>query len=134
MKVGLESCTVEYEMSPSMLAFQLQLEDFPTKNRLMSMEYVNRRGYLTKFANKLNGMFGHDWKLLDDVYFTCTEFPENKKNPGCWQSIISECDLPVDSMSVKEYINTLVTGKTIMEENKEVCLIERKHNVLKAKA
>ena len=39
----------------------------------MSMEYVNRRGYLTKFANKLNGMFGHDWKLLDDVYFTCTE-------------------------------------------------------------
>ena len=110
-KVTLESCTIPYEMSPSMLSFKLQLEDYPTKNRLMSMEYVNRRGYLTKFAQKLNGMFDHNWKLLDDVYFTCTDYPENKQKPECWQSIISEHDIPVDRMSVQEYINTFGNRK-----------------------
>ena len=77
----------------------------------MSMEYVNRRGYLTKFAQKLNGMFDHNWKLLDDVYFTCTDYPENKQKPECWQSIISEHDIPVDRMSVQEYINTFGNRK-----------------------
>ena len=38
-------------------------------------------------------------------------YPENKKKPECWQSIISEHDIPVDRMSVQEYINTFGNRK-----------------------
>jgi hypothetical protein len=104
-KIGLESGVIKTEMSPAMLALGLQLEDFPDKNRLMTMEYTNRRSMMQRLAEKVNIIYNGEWQLREGMYFTCTDFPENRKKPDCWQCVISERELPFDMISTEQFIN-----------------------------
>ena len=53
-----------------------------------------------KFAKKLNMWFDYEFELKDGMYCTV---PTNKQDPWCWQSIVSEVEIPLEKISIDEY-------------------------------
>jgi hypothetical protein len=98
-KTGLELGVKYEEVSPAFLMIQLQLEDFPL-NQFFSMEYLNRRPLMARLANKLNMWFEYEFELKEGMYCTV---PSDRESAWCWQSIVSEIDIPLESISIEEY-------------------------------
>lgn len=99
-KKGMTNPVKYEEISPAMLMLEQQLYDYPTSDTFISMEYLNRRKLLEKLANKINTLYGGEWKLREGFYQTCNI----EDSFSCWQSIISEVDLPLNRISIEEYI------------------------------
>ena len=78
---------------------ELEFEDFPL-HQFFSMEYLNRRPLMYKLAKKLNTWFDYDFRLQDGMYCTV---PSCADHAWCWQSIVSEVDVPLQKMSLKDY-------------------------------
>lgn len=102
-KTGLERGVKQEEISPAMMMLNLQLSNYPTQNRFMSMEYLNRRPMMENLANKVNKFFGGTWKLNDGMYFTCPDYPSCRESFSCWQSTISEIEMPFDKININEF-------------------------------
>lgn len=100
-KTGLEIGVKYDEVSPAFLMIELQLQDFPV-HQFISMEYLNRRPLMQKLATKINVWFGYDFQLKPEMYCTV---PSSADQAWCWQSIISEVDIPLDRISIDEYIS-----------------------------
>lgn len=98
-KTGLELGVKYNEASPAFLMMELEFKDFPL-NQFFSMEYLNRRPLMYKLAKKLNKWFDYDFQLQEGMYCTV---PSNKHQPWCWQSIVSEVDIPLEQISIDEY-------------------------------
>tara|TARA_B110000503_G_scaffold126405_1_gene194973 strand:- start:4165 stop:4743 length:579 start_codon:yes stop_codon:yes gene_type:complete len=86
-----------HTITPAMMMAELMLEDF-TENLFCSMEYPQRRKHLEKVAERLNFRFGRKFKLNHDMHRTCDD-----DTFSCWQNTISEVELDLPSMSVKEW-------------------------------
>lgn len=98
-KTGLELGVKYEEVSPAFLMMELEFEDFPL-HQFFSMEYLNRRPLMYKLAKKLNKWFDYDFRLQDGMYCTV---PSCADQAWCWQSIVSEVDVPLQKMSLKDY-------------------------------
>jgi hypothetical protein len=98
-KPGVTNPVIPGEESPAMLMLEKQLEDFPSSECFISMEYLNRRPLMARLAVKINNMFGGNWYLNDGMYQVC----ENGESFSCWQNVISEKPLPFGSMSVEQF-------------------------------
>ena len=97
-KPGLERGVILNEVSPAMLMIELQLQDYKGYNYFFSMELLNRRSHLEKFAEKLNIKLGRSFKLNEYMHQTCRD--ETFK---CWQSTISEKPLNLPEMKLEEW-------------------------------
>lgn len=97
-KKGLERGVILDEVSPAILMIQMQLKDYEGYDFFFSMQMLNRRKHLEKFAEKLNIKLGRCFKLNDGMYQTCLSDSIN-----CWQNTISEKELDLPSMTINEW-------------------------------
>lgn len=97
-KKGLERGVILNEVSPAMLMIEMQLRDYKDYSVFFSMELLNRRKHLEKFAEKLNIKLGRSFKLNEGMHQTCSDDSIN-----CWQSTISEKEINLPEMSIEEW-------------------------------
>ena len=66
-----------------------------------SMEYLQRKSYLKRFAKKLKTLYNQDWTVLENMYLTCS----NKESFSCWQNICvkDNDDVPLESITSEEW-------------------------------
>lgn len=64
----------------------------------LSIQEIKRRPALKKMLSYQRSMGYYEYELLDDMYFTCPDWPDCYVDKACWQSIISlngqDLDLP----------------------------------------
>lgn len=104
-KKGMTNPVIFEEISPAMLMLAQQLKDYGDKKTFISMEYLGRRKLLKKLAVKINTLYGGNWKLNPNFYFTCPDYKECREDSSCWQSTISQNTLDLDKITIDEYKN-----------------------------
>jgi hypothetical protein len=55
----------------------------------LSIQEIHRRPALKKMLSYQRSNQYYDYQLLEDLYFTCPDWPDCRVDPACWQNIIS---------------------------------------------